>query len=175
MPPEQRTGMSSVMPMVEVTLRLSGRIAARFLDAAAGKLRHQATPDQEPNRQGCIETAGHEQHRPFAGKSKGRGFAGRDGDAVRLEVAEPRQRMHRCIAPPAAGAADGNQRRRFPVAERGLVERRRRPGDDAAGFAGGTQYGRQRRTDCRRPRFAAVNDGDARRANRHFADPRRAP
>ena len=55
-----------------------------------------------------------------AGKSEGRGFAGRNGDAVGLDSAEPRQRMHRCIAPPAAGAADGNQRGGFTVAERDL-------------------------------------------------------
>ena len=99
---------------------MSGSVDRPIRDAAAGKLRHKMTPEQQPDRQRRIEPPGHQQHRPRADEAERRGLAGRHRDAVRLDAAEPRQRMHRGIAPSAAGAADGDHRVGFRIAERRL-------------------------------------------------------
>ena len=95
MPPEQLTGTSSVSPIVEVTLRLSGSNVGIVVDRAASELGDEMAPDQKPDRQRGIETAGNQQYGPFADKAEGRGFARRNGNAVRLDAAETRQRHAR--------------------------------------------------------------------------------
>ena len=113
MPSAQRTGISSVMPMVEVALRLSGIIVGASRDAAAGQFRDEMTPDQKPKRQSGVDPAGHQQHGPLAGKAEGRRFAGRNRNAVGLDAAEPRQCPHALVIAAAAGAADARSLRRL--------------------------------------------------------------
>ena len=137
MPPAQRTGISSVRPIVEVTLRLSGTSVGVSVDTAAGELGDQIAPEQQPDRQGGIEPPGNQQHRPRADKAERRGVARRNGDAVRLDTAEPRQasapryRARPLPVPPmaiTASASSSRKRRVERTRPRRRPRRRLRPG-----------------------------------------------
>ena len=110
LPSRTRTGTTSARPSGDAILRASvAGVAERFL-VARGKAREQMPAQHQPARERRVEAAGQEQHRPRTDHAEGRGFAGRERDAVSLDVAEARERAHARVVAAAAGAADGDDR-----------------------------------------------------------------
>ena len=109
-PSRMRTGTTSLSPSVEATLRESSGFGRGLLGGVAGKPRQQPSSEHQPNRQRRIEPAGQDEDGPRPNETEGRGLARREGDPMRLDPADARQRVHARVVPTAAGAADGDDR-----------------------------------------------------------------
>ncbi len=153
--------------MVDVDFALERHDRRRVVDAAAGKFGDEMTPDQKPQRQSGIDPAGHQQHRPLAGKAEGRRLAGRNRNAVRLDPAEPRQCLHALVIAAAAGAADRDHRVGF-IARQCFMQVRQFAVDGRTGFADKARQHRKAGIDQRRRCGAAARDPDARLAHVQF-------
>ncbi len=107
-----RTGTTSASPSGDATLRASVAAGCRspssvLADSRASSCRPivSQTASAASIRPGSSSTG------PLPDEAERRGLAGRERDAVRLDAAEARERAHARVVLPAAGAADGDERR----------------------------------------------------------------
>ena len=110
MPSAKRTGISSVMPIVDVILRLSAIIIgiSSSLPSASWPI------SWRPSRSHTAITASRRPGISSTGRAPTNpnrcGFARRNRNAVCLDPAKPRQSSHATIVCPTAGAADCDDR-----------------------------------------------------------------
>ena len=170
MPSAQRTGISSVSPMVDVTLRLSG-----IMTGISSTCRRQAWR-RDGGRSAARPPA---PHRGVPGSSStGRAptnpnaavSPGETAMPCASTAAEPRQCSHAVVVASAAGAADGDNQRRLLVSRaplraiRRLAEAALPPAVDN----GANEHRRRAASISGVLRRAAADDANARRADRHL-------